>query len=82
MATIMLVEDDPGYRMLLRDLCKGEGHNVLEASSAVGALRQLGAEGAFRRPPKFPELFIRLVESPVWNYALAVSIRCGSTAIP
>jgi CheY-like chemotaxis protein len=41
MPTILLVEDEDGIRLSLRDYLQGHGYEVLVASEGVGAIKQL-----------------------------------------
>ncbi len=43
-ATILIVDDHPTMRFLLRSILKSEGHTVLEAEHGQAALAQLAAE--------------------------------------
>lgn len=43
-ATILIVDDHPTMRFLLRSILKSEGHAVLEAEHGQAALAQLAAE--------------------------------------
>ena len=42
MATILVVEDNPATRELLREFLQGDGHTVLEASAGLEALTVAG----------------------------------------
>jgi CheY-like chemotaxis protein len=44
MARILIVDDEPGLRSLLRSLLEDGGHDVLEASGGWAALELLGRE--------------------------------------
>lgn len=44
MSTILVVDDDPGVRQVLRDFIKLEGHRVLEAEDASEAREALAQE--------------------------------------
>ena len=39
MARILVADDDPSFRALLRDILEGEGHAVVEARDGEEALR-------------------------------------------
>ncbi len=44
MSTILVVDDDPNVRQLLREFIELEGHQVLEAAEATSARRVLAQE--------------------------------------
>ncbi len=44
MSTILVVDDDPNVRQLLREFIEMEGHQVLEAAEATSARRVLAQE--------------------------------------
>ena len=46
MATILIVDDYPGVRDILRRTLEGEGHTVTVAADGEGALRHFAAEPA------------------------------------
>jgi two-component system chemotaxis response regulator CheY len=54
---ILVVDDDPGNRMLLRAILEIEGHVVVEASNGFGALGMMG-------PDSLPDLVITDLSMP------------------
>lgn len=60
MATILIVDDHPTMRFLLRSILKSEGHAVLEAEHGEAALAQFAAEPGVA-------LLVTDLEMPVMN---------------
>src|SRR6185369_10648731 len=70
MATIFVVDDDEGYRGLLRVLLEEKGHQVEEAPSGTTVLRKVEQ----MKPP--PNLFIVDLRMPDMNgFELAQRLR-------
>ncbi len=48
MSTILIIDDEPGIRTVLRDVLEDEGYTVLAAEDGIAGLAELAA--APRRP--------------------------------
>jgi len=77
MATILVVEDNPATRELLREFLQGDGHTVLEASTGLEALTVAGVAS-----PDLILLDLRLPDAHGFDLARRLRQEPHMTTIP
>jgi len=77
MATILIVEDNPATRELLREFLQGDGHTVLEASTGLEALTVAGVAS-----PDLILLDLRLPDAHGFDLARRLRQQPRTATIP
>jgi two-component system chemotaxis response regulator CheY len=65
LSTIMVVDDDPDQRFLLREILETDGHEIVEAADGEAALVMLGNAG--HPPNHLPDVIMTDLAMPILN---------------